>query len=454
MPISPRKIFLAALGLLALTTAGLQAQSVSTRPAATPLTLSRPAHTAPSSPIANALRGINTTVVRPSQSVNYYWGTSSNQWEPASKDLYTYDAGGRPTQIVSQDSATSLPSSRLLLAYDIKGRPTATTYQNWNNNAWENNNRYTTSYDAYGNETGYLSQTWNGSTWTTDFGTQVVYAYNAAGVVTEEIRKEYDKGLFVNEQRTVYTFTNGQWSSALFQEWENGAWQNRVLSLDVVWYDWASRKPASFRTQEYDGTSFMDMERYNIMYSANGTILSTIQSYDGTAWVNDYRISEPYDNYGNELGFTEEQWVNNAWRLEYGDRNLLFYNANNVVLRKVHQRFDNGQRQYTNEFRSNYSNFQTITLAAARNAALEARATLYPNPAAGLVTLAVADVSGTEAATGEVRNALGQLVQQFTARPQAGQLSTQLDLSSLQAGVYTVRLQTSAGSIVKRVVRN
>lgn len=255
------------------------------------------------------------------------------------------------------------------------------------------------------------------------------------------------------EDREVFTVTNGQWSSILSQSWDNGAWQNEERLLDLVWYDWSKQQIASYREQEYNGTSFVDDERATITYTSNGSQVSTTQRYNGTIWINDYRSTESNDNYGNYIGYTGEEWVNNAWRLESGYRNLLFYNASNVVLRRVSQSYDNAARQWRNESRYNFSSFQSITLAA-RNAALEARSTLYPNPAAGLVTLEVADVKGTAEATGEVRNALGQLVQQFTARPQQGQLRAQLDLSNLKAGIYTVRLQTSAGSLVKRVVRN
>ncbi|MCB2409557.1 T9SS type A sorting domain-containing protein [Hymenobacter lucidus] len=451
MPTSSQKFFLGVMGLLALSTTDLQAQSA--RPASSLTALSRAAHPA-TSPFTKALRGISTTVVRPGQSINYFWDSASSTWMLGRKEEYSYDAGARLTQIINRDSATSQLNERILLEYNAQGKSTSTTYQRWLNNAWENDSRYTLSYDAQGNETEYLSQNWNGSSWTTDFGNQNVYTYNAAGVITEWIRKEWDNGTFVNQEREVYTVTNGQWSSLVIQEWENGAWVDDQRILDVVWYDWSRVLPASFRRQEFNGTAFVDESRTTVAYSPNGDQVNTVQKYVGTAWVNDYRISELYDNYGNELANIEEQWINNAWSLEYGDRNLLFYNANNVVIRKVEQRFDNMLRQYVNNYRINYSNFQSITLASARNAALEARASLYPNPAAGLVTLEVADVRGTQAATGELRNALGQLVQQFTVQPQAGKLSTQLDLSGLKSGIYTVRLQTADGAIVKRVVRN
>ncbi|MCB2378919.1 T9SS type A sorting domain-containing protein [Hymenobacter sp. BT635] len=453
MPTSPQKIFLGILGLLTLAAADVQAQVAPEKQSKSASRFDKPQHKHKGQ-LTDAMRGIKATVVRPGQSVNYFWDTNTSRWVVYRKQENTYDSGARVTQEVYRDSATSALDTRYLYTYDARGNQTSYTYQTWNNNAWVNQYRSLMTYDARGNETEYLSQMWNGTAWGTDGGSQNVYTYNAAGVITESISKDWEDGVFVNEDREVYTLVNGQWSAVLLQSWENGAWVTEGRIMDIVWYDWAALKPASYKEQELIGTTFVDEERSTLSYASNGSRTTTVEAYTGSAWVPDYRFADNYDNFGNYLGYTEEEWTNNAWRLSYGFRSQLFYNASNVVLRKVDQDFDNASRQWRNNSRSNYSNFQNITLASARNAALEAQSELYPNPASSMVTLEVAGLAKTEAASGEVRNALGQLVQSFTARPQGGKLSTQLDLSTLQSGIYTVRLQTGDGTVVKRVVRN
>ncbi|HLK97601.1 MAG TPA: T9SS type A sorting domain-containing protein, partial [Hymenobacter sp.] len=72
---------------------------------------------------------------------------------------------------------------------------------------------------------------------------------------------------------------------------------------------------------------------------------------------------------------------------------------------------------------------------------------LYPNPTANQLTLRV-DGAGRGAQV-EIMNALGQVV----SRSVAASEFTNLDVASLNAGVYAVRLTTKAGSATRRFVK-
>jgi len=72
---------------------------------------------------------------------------------------------------------------------------------------------------------------------------------------------------------------------------------------------------------------------------------------------------------------------------------------------------------------------------------------LYPNPTANQLTLRV-DGAGRGAQV-EIMNALGQVV----SRSVAASEFTSLDVASLNAGVYAVRLTTKAGSATRRFVK-
>ncbi|UOQ54631.1 T9SS type A sorting domain-containing protein [Hymenobacter cellulosivorans] len=481
MPTSPQKLFLSLLGLLTLTVADAQAQTTPAKRVNKLTSLVSHKHDG-AERVTTAARGTKATVVRPGQAVYYSWDTPTGRWSVSSKQTFAYDSQGRVTQSTYQDSLTAtnydrtqytytaqgqwasetrqswmnnawVNIERTLYTYNAQGKETSYTRQDWTNGAWVNNSRYLTDYDSYGNETLYQGQEWLNGSWVTDYADKSLYTYNSAGLVTQEVRQELDNGTFVNTDRITFTYANGQWTSLTFEEWDNDVWVPEERILDFVWFDWAKQRPASYREQIFDGTTFVDDERISISYTANGGYVEVEQQYLNGVWVNEDRDTEVYDSQGNEQLYTYEEWVNNAWRQTEGNRYINVYNASNTLLRKVTQEFSNTTRQYVNTYRENYSSFQTITLAA-RNAALEAQSALYPNPASGVVTLEVAGLSKAEAATGEVRNALGQLVQNFTVQPQAGKLSTQLDLSNLKSGVYTVRLQTADGAVVKRVVRN
>ncbi|WP_375437613.1 T9SS type A sorting domain-containing protein [uncultured Hymenobacter sp.] len=69
------------------------------------------------------------------------------------------------------------------------------------------------------------------------------------------------------------------------------------------------------------------------------------------------------------------------------------------------------------------------------------------------ITLYMSDLRSINEVQVTVSNALGQTVQQFTVRPQAGALHHPLDLASLPAGVYSICVRTAEGTITKRLVR-
>ncbi|UOQ74614.1 T9SS type A sorting domain-containing protein [Hymenobacter cellulosilyticus] len=76
---------------------------------------------------------------------------------------------------------------------------------------------------------------------------------------------------------------------------------------------------------------------------------------------------------------------------------------------------------------------------------------LYPNPTAGNVTLELAGLQEQAPVRAEVVNNLGQVVQRLVLPVRQGHAT--LDLSAQPAGLYTVQLYTSAGLVVKKVVR-
>lgn len=79
---------------------------------------------------------------------------------------------------------------------------------------------------------------------------------------------------------------------------------------------------------------------------------------------------------------------------------------------------------------------------------------LFPNPAHAGFTVLVPAVAGATAVRADLLNALGQVVrQQLVVLPAAG-ARFQVATADLSAGVYTLRLQVGATTLVKRAVLN
>ncbi|MBF9221688.1 endo-1,4-beta-xylanase [Hymenobacter ruricola] len=86
-------------------------------------------------------------------------------------------------------------------------------------------------------------------------------------------------------------------------------------------------------------------------------------------------------------------------------------------------------------------------------AALSQQVALYPNPAHGSVSLSLPAALSTHAVEVSLLNALGQTVL-HQPLPASADLLHPLTLPGLAPGIYTVRLQTAAGTLSKRLTIN
>jgi hypothetical protein len=84
-------------------------------------------------------------------------------------------------------------------------------------------------------------------------------------------------------------------------------------------------------------------------------------------------------------------------------------------------------------------------------AALAAQVGLYPNPATATAFVELPATLGRAAVTAQLVDALGRPMRTLTL-PAQGAAAHRLDLANLATGVYTLRLNTSAGVIVKKLV--
>jgi hypothetical protein len=84
-------------------------------------------------------------------------------------------------------------------------------------------------------------------------------------------------------------------------------------------------------------------------------------------------------------------------------------------------------------------------------AALAEEVLLYPNPTrGGDLSLGLPTALSSQAIEVQVLNALGQSVARFASAPSAG-ATRPLALPALAPGIYTVRLQSGAGTVSKRL---
>ena len=97
--------------------------------------------------------------------------------------------------------------------------------------------------------------------------------------------------------------------------------------------------------------------------------------------------------------------------------------------------------------------FGPLGSALATSTALNAALGLYPNPAHASVRLLVPAVAGATAVQATLLNALGQQVRAFAPIALSAEgLNTNLDLTGIAPGLYTLRVQAGAASAARKLV--
>jgi hypothetical protein len=95
----------------------------------------------------------------------------------------------------------------------------------------------------------------------------------------------------------------------------------------------------------------------------------------------------------------------------------------------------------------------TGTVAAAKNPALEAALTVYPNPSPnGEFSLASPGNSGVATAPYTITDAAGHVVRTAAAAPASMANGRPLELRGLPAGVYLLQLRTPEGPLTRKLM--
>jgi Secretion system C-terminal sorting domain len=466
---------LSALASQAQTYPGIPRPGVPFIPGQLSVTTSRQTATRPAS-----------TIRVPGRTTNYRWDPATNRWSSAPEVVRsTYNAAGQVTLEVATDSATGRLISRRTFGYtaannyssfleevwdgsawqnqareqftyNILDTYTGSLSQEWVAGAWQNKYRDTRAHDSHNSIISYLSQNWVNNSWVTWNGGRLQHSYDAAGRISETIDSTLNAttGTFYPPTKSSYLYltpTSELVAETIGQILQNGIY---VASSRQLYTYTPQQRLNSFEYQSWEGAAWVSYSRGIVTYSVNTRgYEELIQGYDAGTWVNSIRYVITYDVYGNITGSSYEDWRNGTWLPQNASRYMLRYDAANNVTRQILQLYNNTTGAFDYTSLTTYGDYQTIVLGTKPNAALAARTALYPNPTTGAVTLAVADLPGTALLKVELLNSLGQVVQTHSLQPRQGQLRQELHMEQLPAGPYLLRVQTPAGTVVKRIVR-
>ncbi len=390
-------------------------------------------------------------VIVTQQAIVYTWDGTT--WVNPIRRIMTYDAAARLIGVETSNFLTGGDRGWQTLTYNARGQLTEWVFDAEIAGTRYPQERYVYTFDSSGNPLESRQEGWNGTTGVIRYATQHEYQYDAAGRVTQDIYRSYDNlpATFVNLTRTSYTYAGSpQWNTLLNERWDPtaGTWGLESQFVEPVFEANPVPRLLSYRIHGWTGSAFVEVGRMTFIWESDGGSVEVRESYDPVqGWQNDWRTVNDINIYGDPLELRIERWfVPNGWLIQYGSRSISTYLPTGERTQEIQQIFRAPGGGYFNETRIDYSDFRTIPTGLSAEAG-DAGMRLYPNPTTGLLTVE----APADATTATVRDAVGRVVHTVRLAPHAGRVS--LDLSALPAGVYSVGLQTAAGPVVRRVVR-
>lgn len=403
---------------------------------------------------ANAEAKVNAMVSRPGNSQDFV-STGAGTWQHQANSTYTYDNQGRLTMRLYADPITAVPMAREI-----------------------------TVYDAYGNEIENRGEQFNGSTWDVIFGYKQLITYNPQNLKTEVIYQLWNSGMgqWENEMReqTVYnasnqalSVTNSDWESAtnswifmdrmnlshvngtatslVMQEYNGNTWDDVMRAQHITWrllYE----TPSAYELQLYDNGLWLNAEKYQATYDANGGHVGVYQEWDlmNNIWAKSSRETETLDVNKNFTGWLDETWdaAANAWVVDGEERQVLTYSGQDITERLFQDSWGSTTATLTDREKEVYSNFQTFNVSGVKPALPELDVNVYPNPASGLVHIALPARKGS--LTASLLDVTGKELLHKTFRNEEESV---LNIEALPKGIYLLNLQTETGAAVKRLIK-
>lgn len=141
------------------------------------------------------------------------------------------------------------------------------------------------------------------------------YSYNMEGQISEVVFKQERPGpIYENFSRKVFSYTNGQITSYLFQKWNvaSSSWQDDYEELTA--YD-SDGIQMSFTIREVDmsgqWTNLMKEERVLDQDGNIGEVRTA--KWENNAWLDTARKEISYNDLGFFTQIYEQSWNGNAW---------------------------------------------------------------------------------------------------------------------------------------------
>ena len=182
----------------------------------------------------------------------------------------------------------------------------------------ENDSRASFTYDG-DQLSEVVYQEWEDGAWENE--TKEVYTYN--GDVTTVLYWDWNGNNWSSDELWTYTRT-GNTIELVKQYMQGGAWQNEEKQIITLNFD---EKVTEILDQDWVGNTWVNDELTTYNYEGNVFPTKTVKEWNGSAWEDDLKFEYTYDGNNNAvsglcLGFGGYDWVSHD-----GDIEMVFGNG-------------------------------------------------------------------------------------------------------------------------------
>ena len=343
--------------------------------------------------------------------------------------------------------------------YDTNNNLTSETYYFWDsfNNSWVLGDRTTYTYNTNNKVVTEVYEFTNNGIF--GIGYRTNYIYNSAGDILVFLDEDYVNGQYENDYRLTFSYANGRVDSYLAEEWNGSQWVQEergnvtynsngfptIFTYEEIvngMFETYGREVNTVTTaglitrsnyEVFDGTNFVEDERYDYTFDSNNNIVTEISSYNPATTPNekyDYTydtsilmstLGHPFkDKTGIEFTFSNEPHINK-------------------VLTQTYSSYDSNTMSYDLSSRTTYN--YNSTLSVDEEVLEKVSFKVFPNPTKSQITV---EATNTTIDQIQIIDILGKTV--FTTD------KTNFEIASLTDGIYIMKIIDSDGSITNHKI--
>jgi len=194
----------------------------------------------------------------------------------------------------------------------------------WTGSAWELESRDLYTYTS-GNLTETIMQDWDGSQWVNAF--RSVQTYDGSNRLFTSMSQIWEVDMWANSSLLTYTYNgSGLVSELVFQSWVADAWVNFFKSL----FTYSGNRLDTTISQLWDGSVWVNQGRNTYTYNGSDQVTTILnEGWNAPVWVSAILTTNTYTG-GNLTQSLSQSWAG-QWN-NFSKRDYSYDGSNNEIL--------------------------------------------------------------------------------------------------------------------------